>query len=77
MIAMGVYIYLPNHLRTIYGHMYYYWAGERPFMSSRLTTSIHSVFGESATPSLEVVYETVKNAAATATQPFAEPLAEL
>lgn len=72
MIATGIYIYLPNHLRTIYGHMYYYWAGERPFISSRLTTSIHSVFSESATPSLEVVYETAKNVAATATERLAE-----
>ena len=72
MIATGIYIYLPNHLRTIYGHMYYYWAGERPFISSRLTTSIHSVFSESATPSLEVVDETAKNVAATATERLAE-----
>ncbi|KAJ5180222.1 hypothetical protein N7492_003432 [Penicillium capsulatum] len=72
MIATGIYIYLPDHLRTIYGHLCYYWAGERPFISSRLSTSIHPVFGESATPSLEVVYETAKNAAATTTAHLAE-----
>ncbi|CAI7622020.1 unnamed protein product [Penicillium manginii] len=66
MIAAGIYIYLPDHLRSIYGHLYYYWAGERPFISSRLG-SISSVFGESATAGLEVVYETAKNAAAATT----------
>lgn len=65
MIAAGIYIYLPDHLRSIYGHLYYYWVGERPFISSRLG-SISSVFGE-ATPGLEVVYETAKNAAAATT----------
>ena len=33
MIATGIYIYLPDHLRAIYGHLYYYWVGERPFIS--------------------------------------------
>ncbi|KAJ5107744.1 hypothetical protein N7478_005455 [Penicillium angulare] len=69
-IAIGIYVYLPNHLRTIYGHLWYYYAGERPFMSSRLT-SMSSVFGE-ATPSIDVMYETVKNAAATATEQLGE-----
>ncbi|KAJ5669318.1 hypothetical protein N7462_010388 [Penicillium macrosclerotiorum] len=71
MIATGIYIYLPDHIRAIYGHLYYYWVGERPFISSRLT-SMSSVFGEAATQSLEVVYETAKNAAATTTQHLAE-----
>jgi hypothetical protein len=66
MIATGIYIYLPDHLRSIYAHMYYYAVGERPFISSRLS-SMTSVFGESATRSLEVVYETAKNTAATTT----------
>lgn len=71
-ITAGIYIYLPDHLRSIYGHLYYYWAGERPFISSRLG-SISSVFGESATQGLEVVYESAKNAAAaTTTQYMAE-----
>ncbi|KAJ5092374.1 hypothetical protein NUU61_007244 [Penicillium alfredii] len=76
MIATGIYIYLPDHLRSIYGHMYYYWAGERPFIPSRLT-SLSSVLGESATQGLEVVYETAKNtvaAAATTEQIVADEL---
>lgn len=74
MIATGIYIYLPDHLRSIYGHLYYYWAGERPFISTRLTSSMGSVFGDAATQSLEVVYETAKTAAvaATTTQHLAE-----
>jgi hypothetical protein len=75
MIATGIYIYLPDHLRSIYGHLYYYWAGERPFISTRLTSSMGSVFGDAATQSLEVMYETAKTAAAAATT--AQHLAEL
>ncbi|KAJ5127654.1 hypothetical protein N7448_008433 [Penicillium atrosanguineum] len=71
MIAAGIYIYLPDHLRSIYAHMYYYAVGERPFISSRLS-SMSSVFGESATRSLGVVYETAKNTAVTTTQRLAE-----
>lgn len=72
MIATGIYIYLPDHLRAIYGHLYYYWVGERPFISSRLTSSISTVFSEDATQSLEVVYETAKNTATATTQRLAE-----
>lgn len=71
MIATGIYVYLPDHLRSIYGRLYYYWAGERPFISTRLT-SIGSVFSDAATQSLEVVYETAKNAAAATTTQLAE-----
>lgn len=71
MIATGIYIYLPDHIRAIYGHLYYYWVGERPFISSRLA-SISSVFSEDVTQNLEVIYETAKNTAATTTQRLAE-----
>ncbi|KAJ5533515.1 hypothetical protein N7504_007203 [Penicillium tannophilum] len=70
MIATGIYVYLPNHLRTIYGHMYYYAVGERPFISSRLT-SMSAVFGE-ATETLDVMYQTAKGAAAATTQHMGE-----
>lgn len=70
MILTAIYVYLPDHIRVIYGHLYYYWVGERPFISSSLP-SISSVFRETGT-ALEVMYETAKNAAATAT-----PIAEL
>ncbi|KAJ5717651.1 hypothetical protein N7488_003297 [Penicillium malachiteum] len=70
LMATGIYVYLPDHIRKIYGHLYYYWVGERPFISSRLA-SMNSVFGE-ATQNLEVMYETAKNAAATTTQRVAE-----
>lgn len=65
MIATGIYIYLPDHLRSIYGHLYYYWAGERPLMVTRFA-SINSVFGETATQNLKVVYETAKHVGAAA-----------
>lgn len=71
MIATGIYVYLPDHLRSIYGRLYYYWAGERTFISPRLT-SISSVFSDTATQCLKVVYETAKNTATVTTQPLAE-----
>ncbi|BCS02303.1 serine palmitoyltransferase small subunit family protein [Aspergillus luchuensis] len=71
MIVTGIYVYLPDHIRSIYSHLYYYWAGERPFISASLP-SISSVFRETGTQTLEVMYETAKNAAATATAPIAE-----
>ncbi|KAL4898590.1 hypothetical protein BDV59DRAFT_197484 [Aspergillus ambiguus] len=71
MILTGIYVYLPDHIRAIYSHLYYYWVGERPFISSSIP-SISSVFRETGTNSLEVMYETAKNAAATATEPIAE-----
>jgi hypothetical protein len=70
MITAGIYIYLPDHLRAIYGRLYYYWAGERLFSSSRL--SVSSIFGETATQMGEMVYETAKNAAAATTARMAE-----
>lgn len=72
MIAMGTYIYLPDHLLAIYGRLYYYWAGERLFSSGRL--SISSVFGENgvATQIGDLMYETAKNAAATSTERLAD-----
>lgn len=61
MIATGIYIYLPDHLRAIYGHLYYYWVGERPFIATRLSASAGSALGDVATQSL-VVYEAAKTA---------------
>ncbi|KKK25732.1 hypothetical protein ARAM_002205 [Aspergillus rambellii] len=71
MILTGICVYLPDHLRSIYGHIYYYCVGERPFIVSNLT-SISSVFRDNGTPSLEVMYETAKHAAATATNTIQE-----
>ncbi|KAI9934061.1 hypothetical protein ASPWEDRAFT_48664 [Aspergillus wentii DTO 134E9] len=71
MVFTAAYIYLPDHLRTIYSHMYYYCVGERPIITTGLP-SISSVFRESGTQNLEMMYETAKNAAATATKPIAE-----
>lgn len=71
MIVTGAYIYLPNHIRTVCGHMYYYLVGDRTFLSSNFP-SITSVFGETATQKLGVIYETAKNTAATTTESIAE-----
>ncbi|KAB8237738.1 hypothetical protein ETB97_000221 [Aspergillus alliaceus] len=71
MIITAIYVYLPDHLRSVYSHLYYYWAGERPFISSALP-SISSVFRETGTQPLEVMYETAKNTAAAATDTIRE-----
>lgn len=71
MIVTAAYIYLPDHIRAIYSHVYYYCVGERPFISSSLV-SINSVFGDSDTQNMGVMYETAKNAAATATMQMPE-----
>ncbi|RDW83885.1 serine palmitoyltransferase small subunit family protein [Aspergillus mulundensis] len=65
MILTAIYVYLPDHLRTIYGHLYYYWVGERPFASSGIA-AITTAFRDSGTQTLEVMYETAQNTAATA-----------
>jgi len=65
MILTAIYVYLPDHLRTIYGHLYYYWVGERPFVSNAIA-AISTVFRDGATQTLELVYETAQNTAATA-----------
>ncbi|PYH82312.1 hypothetical protein BO82DRAFT_65505 [Aspergillus uvarum CBS 121591] len=71
MIITGIYVYLPDHIRAIYSHLYYYWVGERPFISGNLPT-INSVFREVGTQTLDVLYETAKNQAATVTDSIAE-----
>lgn len=71
MIVTAAYIYLPDHIRAIYSHLYYYCVGERPFISSSLV-SINSVFGDSDNQNMGVMYETAKNAAATGTMQMPE-----
>ncbi|KAL2828223.1 hypothetical protein BDW59DRAFT_159814 [Aspergillus cavernicola] len=65
MILTGIYVYLPDHLRSIYSHLYYYWVGERPFVSAGMQ-SFNTVFRDRGTQAVEVMYETAQNAAATA-----------
>ncbi|KAL2871333.1 serine palmitoyltransferase small subunit family protein [Aspergillus lucknowensis] len=65
MILTAIYVYLPDHLRSIYSHVYYYCVGERPFATTGIS-SIGTVFCDSSTQALEVMYETAQNAAATA-----------
>lgn len=66
MIVTAAYVYLPDHIRAIYSHIYYYWAGDRPFISSSLS-SINSIIHDGGTQNLGAMYETAKNAAAAAT----------
>jgi hypothetical protein len=65
MILTAAYVYLPDHLRTIYGHLYYYWVGERPIVSSGMA-ALSTAFRDGGTQTIEMVYETVQNTAATA-----------
>ncbi|KAL4899640.1 hypothetical protein BDW74DRAFT_163030 [Aspergillus multicolor] len=65
MILTAIYVYLPDHLRTIYGHLYYYCFGERPLASAGIA-AITTAFRDSGTQTLGLMYETAQNAAATA-----------
>ncbi|KAL4918065.1 hypothetical protein BDW62DRAFT_182277 [Aspergillus aurantiobrunneus] len=65
MILTGICFYLPDHLRVIYGHLYYYWVGERPFVSNGIA-AISTAFRDGGSQTLEVMYETAQNTAATA-----------
>ncbi|KAL3472306.1 hypothetical protein BJX99DRAFT_235697 [Aspergillus californicus] len=64
LIISALYVYLPDHLRSIYSHLYYYWAGERPFGMQ----SLNAVFRDGGVQTLEVM----KNAAATARASISE-----
>ncbi|KAL4872062.1 hypothetical protein BDV12DRAFT_162962 [Aspergillus spectabilis] len=64
LIITAIYVYLPDHLRSIYSHLYYYWAGERPFVTSGMAV-IGTAFRDSGS-TLEVMYETAQNTVATA-----------
>ncbi|KAK5705669.1 hypothetical protein LTS12_028264, partial [Elasticomyces elasticus] len=71
MIVTGAYIYLPDHIRSIYGHLYYYWVGDRSLLSANLPR-FTSVFREATTQSFGVVYDTAKNTATATTGSMAE-----
>ena len=61
MILTAAYIYLPNHLVAIYGHLHYYLVGERPFISADIPFVSSGLKGGSQT--LGALYEMVKNGA--------------
>ncbi|BDD61782.1 hypothetical protein MPDQ_001669 [Monascus purpureus] len=63
MLVTGAYVYLPDHARAIYGHLYYYWVGERPFIPTDIPLVSSGL--ETGSQTLEIMYETAKNAATT------------
>ncbi|KAL4818283.1 hypothetical protein BDW67DRAFT_183011 [Aspergillus spinulosporus] len=71
MILTAAYVYLPDHIRTIYGHLYYYWVGERPIVSSGMA-AFSTAFRDGGTQTLEMMHETVQNTAATAAATVSE-----
>lgn len=72
MIVTGAYIYLPDHIRSIYGHLYYYWAGDRSLLSSTNLPSFTSVFRDASAQNFGMIYDTAKNTAAATMESMAE-----
>jgi len=64
MFIAAAYIYLPNHVTSIYGRLQYYLSGDGSLISEYLP-SASSILREGATKSLELVLETPKLAAPT------------
>ncbi|KAL1970302.1 hypothetical protein VTN77DRAFT_5462 [Rasamsonia byssochlamydoides] len=71
MFFAAAYIYLPDHVATIYGRIHYYLAGDASRISDYLSTA-SSALKSSGTSSLEVAYETAKGPATTAVETLAE-----
>lgn len=59
----GAYIYLPDHAKSVYDHLYYYFVGERAFIASRIPLVSSGL--EGGTQTLEDMYETARAAATT------------
>lgn len=72
MIVTGAYIYLPDHIRAIYGHLYYYWVGDRPLLSTTNLPSFTSVFRDASAQNFGMMYDTAKNTAAATTESIVE-----
>jgi hypothetical protein len=64
MFIAAAYIYLPNHVTSIYGRLQYYLSGDGSLISEYLP-SASSILRDGATKSLELVLETPKLAAPT------------
>ncbi|GAD91514.1 hypothetical protein NFIA_050560 [Paecilomyces variotii No. 5] len=64
LLSTAAYVYLPDHVKSICGHIYYYWAGDRPF--SDYLPSPSSLLRDNSTKTLEVIYETAQDAATAA-----------
>jgi hypothetical protein len=61
LLSTAAYIYLPDHVKSICGHIYYYWAGDWPITDYLPSPS--SLLRDNSTK-IGVLYETVQNAAA-------------
>lgn len=73
MFLTAAYIYLPNHVVTIFHHIWYYWAGE-PFTNSGSSASAGAVvnkLSDELAPQ-EVIMETAKIVAETTAKRLAE-----
>ncbi|KAJ9301329.1 hypothetical protein DTO271G3_1464 [Paecilomyces variotii] len=64
LLSTAAYVYLPDHVKSICGHIYYYWAGDRPISDYLLSPS--ALLRDNTTKTLEVIYETAQGAAAAA-----------
>jgi hypothetical protein len=57
MFFVAAYVYLPDHVASIYSHIYYYWAGDRSLIAGYVP-SASTAIRESSTASLDMISET-------------------
>lgn len=68
LLITAAYIYLPNHVASIYGHVHYYLTADVSMIQDYIPSanSVLKAAGASSTANLNLVYETVKAPVATA-----------
>lgn len=65
---MAAWVYLPDHLASIYGHIHYYLTADKSMIQDYIPSASSILQGGGpATGALNVVYETISGAATTAT----------
>ena len=68
LLITAAYIYLPDHVASIYGHIHYYLTADVSMIQDYIpsASSVLKGAGASSTANLNLVYETVKAPVATA-----------
>jgi len=70
MLVIAAYVYLPDHILSIYSHIYYYWAGDRSLIAGYMPSASSAL--RDSTVNLDTISETAKGAATTVLGKVAE-----
>jgi hypothetical protein len=74
---VAAWVYLPNHVVAIYGHIHYYLTADVSLIQDYIPSAssiLRNVSGDSTTSNLDLIYETIKAVPATSA---AQRVAEL